>query len=66
VWPIKWVNPNGFAALVFGLPTLENILAKQNTLGNYAVAGLSIQPHEWAKQMNVVNTTTYDYRTALP
>ncbi|HWS68155.1 MAG TPA: TonB-dependent receptor [Steroidobacteraceae bacterium] len=63
--PIKWVNPNGFAALVFGLPTLENILAKQNTLGNYAVAGLSIQPHEWAKQMNVVNTTTYDLSNSL-
>jgi iron complex outermembrane receptor protein len=63
--PIRWVNPNGLAALVFGLPTLQNILAEQNALGNYAVAGLSVQPHEWAKQLNVVNTTTYDLSSSL-
>jgi iron complex outermembrane receptor protein len=63
--PIEWVNPNGFAAELFGLSTLENILAKQNKLGPYAVSSLPIAPNEWAKQLNAVNTTTYDLSNSL-
>lgn len=55
------INANAFAALIFGAPALNDLLARQQALGRYAITGSAIPggTSEWTRQLNLVDTASW-------